>query len=86
MRQSLSTKKTTVTESSTTFHKRVSRVGLNDGMSLTANQSLREKIENDIKNRPSVSKFAGSVKESPNASSRVEIEHKSRESIASASV
>ena len=56
------------------MHRRVSRVGLSDGMSLNANQSLRYKPENDIKNRPSVSKFAGSMRASPNASSRRENE------------
>ena len=66
------------------MHRRVSRVGLSDGMSLNANQSLRFKLENDIKNRPSVSKFAGSMRASPNASSRRDNEQKSRESIVSA--
>ena len=60
------------------MHRRVSRVGLGEGVSLSANQSLREKLENDIKARPSVSKFAtGSIRASPHGGSRRGIDQKS---------
>ena len=67
-------------QNSNKMHRRVSRVGLGEGVSLSANQSLRDKLENDIKSRPSVSKFAsgaGSIRASPHGKSRQSIDQKS---------
>ena len=47
----------TMNNSPSKNHKRVSRIITEDRVSMTANQSLRDKLENDIRNRQPLSKF-----------------------------